>query len=80
MGRFALASFTLTAHKLIWCVSRLERAEVLAGFAMSVFLLFMGFDLISHNLQHVLEGLGHEAHHEHSHQRVSPGSVDLAAL
>ncbi|KAI9816746.1 MAG: Endoplasmic reticulum zinc transporter [Pycnora praestabilis] len=58
----------------------LERAEVLAGFAMSVFLLFMGMDLISHNLQHVLEGLGHEAHHEHHHQRVSPGSVDLASL
>ena len=38
----------------------LERAEVLAGFAMSVFLLFMGMDLISHNLQHLLEGMGHE--------------------
>ncbi|CAD6443826.1 7c2a9f1b-30a0-44d1-bd42-32380b148903 [Sclerotinia trifoliorum] len=59
----------------------LERAEVLAGFAMSVFLLFMGFDLISHNLKHVLEGLGdHAPHHPHSHQRVSPGSVDSAAL
>jgi divalent metal cation (Fe/Co/Zn/Cd) transporter len=59
----------------------LQRAEVLAGFAMSVFLLFMGFDLISHNLKHMLEGLGgHEAHHPHSHQRVSPGSVDSAAL
>ncbi|TGO35232.1 hypothetical protein BHYA_0165g00040 [Botrytis hyacinthi] len=59
----------------------LERAEVLAGFAMSVFLLFMGFDLISHNLKHVLEGLGdHSPHHPHSHQRVSPGSVDTAAL
>ncbi|KAK4695799.1 hypothetical protein P7C71_g2006, partial [Lecanoromycetidae sp. Uapishka_2] len=34
----------------------LERAEVLAGFAMSVFLLFMGMDLISHNLTHALEG------------------------
>lgn len=59
----------------------LERAEVLAGFAMSVFLLFMGFDLISHNIQHMLEGLGsHQPHHPHSHQRVSPGSVDFAAL
>jgi divalent metal cation (Fe/Co/Zn/Cd) transporter len=59
----------------------LERTEVLAGFAMSVFLLFMGFDLISHNLKHVLEGMGsHESHHPHSHQRVSPGSVDSAAL
>jgi Co/Zn/Cd efflux system component len=58
----------------------LERAEVLAGFAMSVFLLFMGFDLISHNLKHVLESLGsHQPHHPHSHQRVSAGSVDFAA-
>ncbi|KAI9801152.1 MAG: hypothetical protein M1825_003426 [Sarcosagium campestre] len=58
----------------------LERAEVLAGFAMSVFLVFMGLDLISHNLQHVLESLGHEPHQEHHHDRVSPGSVDMAAL
>ncbi|KAI9796074.1 MAG: Endoplasmic reticulum zinc transporter [Piccolia ochrophora] len=58
----------------------LERAEVLAGFAMSVFLVFMGLDLISHNLQHMLEGLGHEPHYEHHHERVSPGSVDMAAL
>lgn len=59
----------------------LERAEVLAGFAMSVLLLFMGFDLISHNLQHLLEGIGeHEAHHPHVHERVSAGEVDSAAL
>ncbi|KAL2075280.1 hypothetical protein VTL71DRAFT_223 [Oculimacula yallundae] len=59
----------------------LERTEVLAGFAMSVFLLFMGFDLMSHNLKHVLEGLGsHAPHHPHSHERISPGSVDSAAL
>ena len=58
----------------------LERADVLAGFAMSVFLLFMGMDLISHNLQHVLEGLGHEPHHSHEHERISPGGVDLASL
>lgn len=59
----------------------LERMEVLAGFAMSVFLVFMGFDLISHNLKHVLESLGnHTPHHPHAHDRVSPGSVDSAAL
>ncbi|KAI9760096.1 MAG: Endoplasmic reticulum zinc transporter [Geoglossum simile] len=58
----------------------LERAEVLAGFAMSVFLLFMGMDLISHNLQHVLEHVGHEPQVERRHQRVSPGSVDVASL
>ncbi|KAK4033843.1 cation efflux family-domain-containing protein [Parachaetomium inaequale] len=42
----------------------LQRAEVLAGFAMSVFLVFGGFDLISHNLKHFLETVGdHSAHH-----------------
>ncbi|KAE8149405.1 cation efflux family protein family [Aspergillus avenaceus] len=58
----------------------LERAEVLAGFAMCVLLLFMGMDLISHNLQHFLESSGHEPHHSHPHERVSVGSVDLTAL
>lgn len=59
----------------------LERAEVLAGFALSVLLLFMGLDLISHNLQHWLEvSSGHEPHHSHSHERVSLGSVDITAV
>jgi divalent metal cation (Fe/Co/Zn/Cd) transporter len=59
----------------------LERSEVLAGLAMTIILLFMGLDLISHGLTHMLENTGgHEAHHSHSHERVSPGSVDIAAL
>ena len=59
----------------------LQRSEVLAGFAMSVFLLFGGFDLVSHNLKHFLETLGdHEAHHEHAHHEVSPVSSQLVAL
>lgn len=58
----------------------LERSEVLAGFAMCVLLLFMGLDLISHNLQHFLESSGHEPHHPHPHDRVSMGSVDVTAL
>ncbi|PHH70290.1 hypothetical protein CDD83_5471 [Cordyceps sp. RAO-2017] len=58
----------------------LERAEVLVGFAFSIFLLFGGFDLISHNLKHMLEFMGdHEAHHEHAHDHISRGSVDLIA-
>lgn len=58
----------------------LERAEVLAGFAMSIFLLFGGFDLVSHNLKHFLETLGnHESHHEHAHDRLSASSIDLVA-
>ncbi|RDI88949.1 hypothetical protein Vi05172_g996 [Venturia inaequalis] len=59
----------------------LERAEVLAGLAMSIILLFMGLDLISHGLTHALENTGvHEPHHLHHHERMSPGSVDTAAL
>ncbi|KAF2016226.1 cation efflux family protein-like protein [Aaosphaeria arxii CBS 175.79] len=58
-----------------------ERSEVVAGLAMSVGLLFMGLDLISHGLTHALEDKGdHQPHHGHSHGRVSPGSIDLAAL
>lgn len=58
----------------------LERTEVLAGFAMSIFLLFGGFDLVSHNLKHFMETLGHhEPHHAHSHEHVSARSVELIA-
>ncbi|KAL6851809.1 cation efflux family domain-containing protein [Trichoderma novae-zelandiae] len=63
----------------------LERAEILAGFAMSIFLLFGGFDLLSHNLKHILESVGnHEAHHEldhgHDHERISLDLVSAAAI
>jgi Co/Zn/Cd efflux system component len=60
----------------------LQRVEVLAGFAMSVFLVFGGFDLLSHNLKHVLESVGeHKPHHPHAHPRaLSPGTVDTASL
>ncbi|RKF60518.1 putative zinc transporter zrg17 [Erysiphe neolycopersici] len=60
----------------------LERAEVLAGFAMSVFLIFMGFDLISHNLRDALERLGSHSsiHHSHSQKRISLSSIDSAAI
>ncbi|KAK0728037.1 cation efflux family-domain-containing protein [Lasiosphaeria miniovina] len=70
----------------------LQRAEVLAGFAMSVFLVFGGFDLLSHNLKHVLESVGeHAPHHPHTHggggasfvnarAYITPGTVDTASL
>lgn len=63
----------------------LERAEVLAGFATSVFLIFGGFDLVSHNLKHVLENIGdHESHHpdphDHGGPRVHPGTLDITSL
>lgn len=66
----------------------LQRAEVLAGFALSVFLVFGGFDLLSHNLKHILESVGsHAPHypHEHSHGHgpdhvISAGEIDTASL
>ncbi|KAK5630763.1 hypothetical protein RRF57_006478 [Xylaria bambusicola] len=63
----------------------LERAEVLAGFAMSIFLIFGGFDLVSHNVKHILEGHGgdgsHEGHvHEHDEPRVAMGGIDFVSL
>ena len=60
----------------------LERAEVLAGFAMSVLLVFMGMDLISHNAQHILEGAGsHEAHHSHAaHTDIPRHALNASAF
>lgn len=62
-----------------------ERAEVLAGLGMSVGLLFMGLDLISHGLTHALENVGsHESHHvhgEHGHdEHASVASINIAAF
>ncbi|MBE3046526.1 cation transporter [Candidatus Bathyarchaeota archaeon] len=58
----------------------LERAEVLAGFALSVFLLFGGFDLVSHGARHFLADAGdHEHPHPHTGRVVAPGSVEWAA-
>ncbi|KAK3673002.1 cation diffusion zinc membrane transporter Zrg17 [Recurvomyces mirabilis] len=59
----------------------LERADVLAGFGMAVFITFMGLDIISHGIQHSLENIGHhESHSTHSHERVAAGSVDISSL
>lgn len=59
----------------------LERADVLAGFGLAVFIGFMGLDVLSHGIQHSLENQGdHVPHSTHSHTRVSPGSVDMASL
>lgn len=59
----------------------LERADVLAGFGMAVFITFMGLDIVSHGVQHSLENIGHhESHSPHSHDRVAAGSVDMSSL
>ncbi|CAK3921464.1 zinc transporter zrg17 [Lecanosticta acicola] len=59
----------------------LERADVLAGFGMAVFIAFMGLDVISHGIQHSLENVGsHVPHTAHDHERVGTASVDTASL
>lgn len=59
----------------------LERADVLAGFGMAVFISFMGLDILSHGIEHSLENLGsHVPHSSHEHDRVGAGSVDVASL
>ncbi|KAF4120149.1 Divalent metal cation (Fe/Co/Zn/Cd) transporter [Geosmithia morbida] len=59
----------------------LERAEVLAGFAMSVLLLFGGFDLVSHNLKHFLASVGTESGHDHAHEHEGHhSSINLVSL
>ena len=60
----------------------LQRMEVIAGFALSILLIFFGFDLLSHNAKHFLEGLSQtqELHrHAHSHQPAPHGSIDTTA-
>ncbi|KAI1175510.1 cation efflux family-domain-containing protein [Nemania sp. FL0916] len=83
-----LSNFEVWKRSSIRYPFGLERAEVLAGFAMSIFLIFGGFDLVSHNVKHVLEGHGggesHDSHgghaHEHDEPRVAMGSIDFVSL
>ncbi|KAF1842145.1 cation efflux family protein-like protein [Cucurbitaria berberidis CBS 394.84] len=87
LGAFLCIAVDIGSNFELWKRSSIrhpfgfERLEVIAGLGMSVGLLFMGLDLISHGLTHALENTGgHQAHHADAHERVSPGSIDLAAL
>lgn len=86
LGAFLVVAVDVSRNFEVWNRSSvrtpfgLERAEVMAGLAMAIILLFMGLDLISHGLQHALENRsGHEAHHAHGHERIGAGDVDFAA-
>lgn len=74
-----LSNFEVWGRSSIRHPFGLQRMEVIAGFALSVLLIFFGLDLISHNAKHALEGIGHEPHHSHIHERVSAGTIDLTA-
>ncbi|EPE07886.1 cation efflux family protein family [Ophiostoma piceae UAMH 11346] len=61
----------------------LRRAEVLAGFAMSIFLVFGGFDLLSHDLKDCLEAAAESGsnapHIGHAHP-VPDGTLGATTL
>ncbi|EXJ79473.1 hypothetical protein A1O1_08737 [Capronia coronata CBS 617.96] len=86
LGAFVCVFVEVLSNFEVWGRSSLrhpfglQRMEVVAGFALSVLLIFFGFDLISHNAKHALEGIGHEPHHPHSHERVSAGTLDLTVM
>lgn len=88
VGVDVLGNFEVWRRSSIRHPFGLQRVEVLAGFAMSVFLVFGGFDLLSHNFRHVLESVGsHTPHHPHEHghshgsdRAISAGEVDIASL
>ena len=75
-----LSNFEVWGRSSIRHPFGLQRMEVIAGFALSVLLIFTGFDLLSHNAKHALEGIGHTPHQTHKHERVSAGTVDFTAL
>lgn len=80
-GVEVLSNFEVWKRSSIRQPFGLERCEVLVGFAMSILLLFMGFDLLSHNAGHILAETedGEHDHRAHKHaDRLSPGTVDVA--
>ncbi|KAH9832372.1 Cation efflux family [Teratosphaeria destructans] len=80
-GSLSMTALSLWTRPTLRHPFGLERADVLAGFGLAVFIAFMGLDIISHGIQHSLENLGHhESHSPHSHARVSAGHVDFASV
>jgi divalent metal cation (Fe/Co/Zn/Cd) transporter len=85
LGAFLCVAVHVSRNFEVWNRSTishpfgLERSEVLAGLAMSIILLFMGIDLISHGLTHALADGGHH-HPAHHHDHDSPENRALAAL
>ncbi|KAI5811043.1 cation efflux family protein family [Peziza echinospora] len=87
-----LSNFEVWRRSTIRHPFGLERVEVLAGFAMAVFIVFMGLDIISHTAEHFLEGMGEttsttttSGEGEHpplpgSDARIQLGAIDVPAL
>lgn len=87
LGAFLYVAVDVARNFEVWnrsTISRpfgLERAEVLAGLASNIILLFMGLDLISHGLKDTLGDIGSQHAHSHEHHHSSePGSVNVSAL
>lgn len=90
IGAFLCSGVEILSNFEVWKRSSirqpfgLERTEVVIGFAMSILLLFMGFDLVSHGAGHYLANLGDDDethdHRPHNHSRVSPASIDTVSV
>lgn len=68
-----LGNFDVWKRSSIHLPFGLERAEVLAGFALSISLIFMGGDIMSHSIQDIIQTFysGHEGHDHAHHHHVS---------
>lgn len=84
MGALMCAVVDIIGNFDVWKLSSihfpfgLERAEVLAGFALSILLIFMGGDIMSHCIQEFVGTLygGEAAHsHGHSHNHGDEGMI-----
>jgi divalent metal cation (Fe/Co/Zn/Cd) transporter len=73
MGATLCAAVEVVGNFDVWKQSSihhpfgLERIEVLAGFALSVSLIFMGGDIMSHVVQDMVQSIYDPGHHSHEH-------------
>lgn len=96
MGAFLCAFVDILSNFDVWKRSSvhlpfgLERAEVLAGYALAISLVFMGGDILSHSIQDIIQAMylgdffaashGHGAsHHGHHGHEVEAGDAIPAA-
>lgn len=62
-----LGNFDVWKKSSIHLPFGLERVEVLAGFALSILLIFMGGDIMSHSIQEIVQVFYGDASHSHGH-------------
>lgn len=69
-----LGNFEVWAQSSLRLPFALQRVEVLVGFALSITLMFFGFDIFSHVIQDIAQTLASDGHeHAHHHGRPDTG-------